>query len=536
MFSYELEIRLMKQFKERKKIFVTDSKIEIPPFLNEDSKKYKEHLNDPGKFPFTRGVHELMYRSRFWTMRQYAGFGDAEDSNRRYKFLLEQGTTGLSVAFDLPTQIGYDSDDPVAEGEVGKVGVAIDTLKDMEILFDGIILDDISTSMTINATAAILLCMYVAVAKKQNADLKKLSGTIQNDVLKEYIARGTYIYPPKHSMRLITDIFAWCNDNLPEWNTISISGYHIREAGSNAIQEVAFTMADAIAYIEAAISKGLDVDNFASRLSFFFNGQINFLEEVAKFRAARRVYAKIMKERFKAKSEKSMMLRFHCQTAGSSLTAQQVDNNVIRTTIEAIAAVLGGCQSLHTNSKDEALALPSEGAAKTALRTQQVIAYESGIADTVDALGGSYIIEDLTDKIEKGVWEYLEKIESMGGAVKCIELGFQSDEIANSAYEFEKQIETGERVIVGLNKFVEDEDDSNINLLKIDDLVQKKQIENLKQVKYTRDNHLIKTNLDALKDAAETNRNLIPYILKCVECYCSIGEISNALRKVWGTY
>jgi len=526
----------MKQFKERKKAFLTDSAIEIPPYLKGESKNYEEQLNDPGKYPFTRGVHELMYRSRFWTMRQYAGFGNAEDSNNRYKFLLEQGTTGLSVAFDLPTQIGYDSDDPIAEGEVGKVGVAIDTLKDMEILFDGISLDKVSTSMTINATAAILLCMYVAVAKKQNADLKKISGTIQNDVLKEYIARGTYIYPPKHSMRLITDIFAWCNDHVPEWNTISISGYHIREAGSNAIQEVAFTMADAISYIEAAISKGLDVDKFASRLSFFFNGQINFLEEVAKFRAARRVYAKIMKERFKAKSEKSMMLRFHCQTAGSSLTAQQVENNVIRTTIEAMAAVLGGAQSLHTNSKDEALALPSEDSAKTALRTQQVIAYESGIADTVDALGGSYIIEELTDKIEKGVWEYLDKIESMGGAVKCIELGYQADEIAKSAYEFEMQIEKNERIIVGVNQFVEPEHDEHIKLLKINDSIQKTQVEKLNQVKSMRDNTLVKTNLAGLRRAALTDENILPYILKCVECYSSIGEISNTLRDVWGTY
>ncbi len=526
----------MKQFKERKKTFLTDSAIEIPPYLKGDSQTYERQLNDPGKYPFTRGVHESMYRSRFWTMRQYAGFGDAEDSNKRYKFLLSQGTTGLSVAFDLPTQIGYDSDDPIAEGEVGKVGVAIDTLKDMEILFDGISLDKVSTSMTINATAAILLCMYAAVAKKQNADLKKISGTIQNDVLKEYIARGTYIYPPKQSMRLITDIFAWCNEHVPEWNTISISGYHIREAGSNAVQEVAFTMADAIAYIEAAISKGLDVDKFASRLSFFFNGQINFLEEVAKFRAARRVYAKIMKERFKAKSEKSMALRFHCQTAGSSLTAQQVENNVIRTTIEAMAAALGGAQSLHTNSKDEALALPSEDSAKTALRTQQVIAYESGIADTVDALGGSYIIEYLTDKIEKGVWGYLDKIESMGGAVKCIELGYQAEEIAKSAYEFEKQIETGEKIIVGVNQFTEPDHDERIKLLKINDSIQRSQVEKLNRVKSERNNGLVKTNLAGLRRAALTDENILPYILKCVECYASIGEISNTLREVWGTY
>ncbi|MBZ0202323.1 MAG: methylmalonyl-CoA mutase [Ignavibacteria bacterium] len=526
----------MKELKQRKVKFVTDSGIPIPPFIEQNTPHYKNKLGNPGSYPFTRGVHEQMYRSRFWTMRQYAGFGSAVESNKRYKFLLEQGTTGLSVAFDLPTQIGYDSDDPVAEGEVGKVGVAIDTLKDMEILFDGIKLETISTSMTINATAAVLLCMYTALAKRQGADLKKLSGTIQNDVLKEYIARGTYIYPPKQSMRLITDIFAWCNDNLPSWNTISISGYHIREAGSNAIQEVAFTLANAIAYIDAAISKGLDVDKFASRLSFFFNGQLNFLEEVAKFRAARRIYAKIMKERFKAKSEKSMMLRFHCQTAGSSLTAQQVENNVVRTTIEAMAAVMGGCQSLHTNSKDEALALPSEGAAKTALRTQQIIANESGIADTVDALAGSYYIEHLTDEIEKGVWEYLNKIECMGGAVKCIESDYQADEIAVSAYEFEKEIESGERIIVGLNKFVEDEHDFKMDLLKIDEQVQKDQMARLKHVKETRDNAAVKANLDELSHAAEGDANILPYILKCVESYCSIGEISNTLRNVWGIY
>jgi methylmalonyl-CoA mutase, N-terminal domain len=526
----------MKNTKLRKEKFVTDSGIDIPPYISQNTEEYKTKLGNPGSYPYTRGVHEQMYRSRFWTMRQYAGFGSAEESNKRYKFLLSEGTTGLSVAFDLPTQIGYDSDDPVSEGEVGKVGVAIDTLKDMEILFDGIKLENISTSMTINATAAILLCMYVAIAKKQGADLKKLSGTVQNDVLKEYIARGTYIYPPKHSMRLITDIFSWCNQNVPSWNTISISGYHIREAGSNAIQEVAFTMADAIAYIEAAISKGLDVDTFASRLSFFFNGQINFLEEVAKFRAARRIYAKIMKDRFKAKDNKSLMLRFHCQTAGSSLTAQQVENNVIRTTIEAMAAVLGGCQSLHTNSKDEALALPTEESAKTALRTQQVIAYESGIADTVDAFAGSYYIEYLTDEIEKGAWSYLDKIESMGGAVKCIELNFQQDEIARSAYDFEMEIEKNERIIVGVNKFHEEENTDKIDLLKIDEATQKNQVEKLKQVKASRNNAEVERNLGELSRAAATDENIIPYILKCVESYASIGEISNKLRDIWGTY
>ena len=525
----------MKEIKLRKDKFTTDSGIDIPPFLEADTNEYKAKLGKPGSYPFTRGVHEQMYRSRFWTMRQYAGFGTAEESNKRYKFLLEEGTTGLSIAFDLPTQIGFDSDNVIAEGEVGKVGVAIDTLRDFEILFDGISLEKITTSMTINATAAILLCMYVAMAKKQNADLKKISGTIQNDILKEYIARGTYIYPPKPSMRLITDIFQWCHENVPNWNTISISGYHIREAGSNAIQEVAFTMANAIAYIEAAISKGLDVDYFASRLSFFFCGQINILEEVAKFRAARRVYSKIMKERFKAKSEKSMMLRFHCQTAGVSLTAQQVENNVIRTTIEALGAVLGGCQSLHTNSKDEALALPTEDSVTTALRTQQVIAFESGAADSADPLAGSYYIEYLTDKIEEGVWNYLEKIDSMGGAVKCIETGYQADEIAKSAYEFEKEIEENRRVIVGINRFEED-DDEKVPLLKIDDSIQKKQVEILHEVKKSRDNDKVKKSLTELQNAAETNVNILPYILQCVESYASIGEISNSLRNVWGEY
>lgn len=526
----------MKEFKNRKEKFVTDSGIEIPTYIDKDTSEYKEKLGNPGSYPFTRGVHEQMYRSRFWTMRQYAGFGAAEESNKRYKFLLDAGTTGLSIAFDLPTQIGYDSDDPIAEGEVGKVGVAIDTLRDMEILFDGITLEKISTSMTINATAAVLLCMYVAIAKKQGADLKKISGTIQNDVLKEYIARGTYIYPPKQSMRLITDIFSWCNTELPSWNTISISGYHIREAGSNAIQEVAFTLADAIAYIEAAVSKGLDVDKFAQRLSFFFNGQLNLLEEVAKYRAARRVYAKIMKDRFKAKSEKSMMLRFHCQTAGSSLTAQQVENNVIRTTIEAMSAVFGGCQSLHTNSKDEALALPTEDSVTTALRTQQVIAYESGIADTVDPFAGSYYVEHLTDKIEEGVWEYLKKIDEMGGSVKCIELNYQQDEIASSAYEFEKQIESGERVIVGVNKFVDEGPPEKLDLMHIDEAIGRQQVDKLKNVRAERNNDEVNKNLDALKKAALTDENLLPLILACVESYASIGEISNTLRDVWGEY
>lgn len=526
----------MNKLNERKEKFSTDSGIEIPPFLNNHIQNYSETLNEPGRYPFTRGIHKDMYRSRFWTMRQYAGFGSAEESNKRYRFLLEQGTTGLSVAFDLPTQIGYDSDDILSQGEVGKVGVAIDTLKDMEILFSGISLENISTSMTINATAAVLLSMYIAIAKKQNADLKKLSGTIQNDILKEYIARGTYIFPPQHSMRLITDIFSWCNENIPRWNTISISGYHIREAGSDAVQEIAFTFADAITYVEAALKAGLDIDKFASRLSFFFNSHLNFLEEVAKFRAARRIWAKIMKERFKAKDEKSMMLRFHVQTAGSTLTAQQIENNVVRTSFEAMAAVLGGCQSLHTNSKDEALALPTEESAKLALRTQQIIAYETGVADTVDPLAGSFYIEYLTDKIENKVWEYLNKIEKLGGTVKCIELGFQQEEIARSSYKYEMEIEKNNKIIVGVNKYVDEESDTDINILRIDESIEKKQIENLKKVKNERDNLAVSEKLDELKNTAQGNKNLIPVILKCVENYSTIGEISNSLREIWGEY
>jgi len=523
--------------KQRKDRFITDSGIEIPAYISADGDEYNEKLGNPGSYPFTRGIHEQMYRTRLWTMRQYAGFGTAEESNERYKFLLSQGTTGLSVAFDLPTQMGYDSDNPICEGEVGKVGVAIDTLSDMEILFRDINLAEISTSMTINATAAILLSMYVAIAMKQGADLNKLSGTVQNDILKEYIARGTYIYPPEHSMRLVTDIFKWCNENLPSWNTISISGYHIREAGSNAVQEVAFTMANAIAYIEAALKCGLDIDKFASRLSFFFNGQINFLEEVAKFRAARRIYARLMKQRFNAREPRSMMLRFHCQTAGSSLTAQQIENNVIRTTIEAMSAVLGGCQSLHTNSKDEALALPSKESARTALRTQQIIAYESGIADTVDPLAGSYLIEYLTDEIEKKSMEYIYKIDSMGGAVKCIELGYQSDEIASAAYEFEKQIESGEKIIVGVNEFLEEETQEADELLRVNEEIRQKQIEKLNKIKSSRDNVKVISSLEVIERAAKNdNVNLMPLILDAVKNYATLGEISDALRKVWGEY
>lgn len=519
-----------KKSKFRKEVFQTDSGNIFPEFLTEENQKSK-----PGEFPFTRGIHDSMYRSKFWTMRQYAGFATAEESNKRYKFLISSGTTGLSVAFDLPTQIGYDSDDPVSEGEVGKVGVAIDSLADMEILFDGINLSEVTTSMTINSTASILLMMYVAIAKKQNADLKKISGTIQNDLLKEYIARGTYIYPPKHSMKLITNIFEWCSENLPSWNTISISGYHIREAGSNAVQELAFTFANAIEYVKSAIDAGLDVDKFAKRLSFFFNAHNNFLEEVSKFRAARKIWAKIMKEKFNAKDEASMKLKFHAQTAGCTLTDRQIDNNVVRVTIQALAAVIGGCQSLHTNAKDEALALPTENSVRTALATQQVIAYESGAADTVDPLGGSYIIEYLTEEIEKKVWEYLDRIEKMGGSLKALESGFQMSEIERNSYEYQLQVEKKEQIIVGVNKFATEEIEEH-TLLKIDDNVRNIQIKKLKKLRETRDNEKVRKAVTVIKNKAVTNENLLPYILDAVELYATVGEISNSLREIWGEY
>lgn len=528
--------KVIDRFPERKQKFATESGITIDRiYLPDPDFKYEEKLGFPGEYPFTRGVQPTMYRGRFWTMRQYAGFGTAEESNKRYKYLLEQGQMGLSVAFDLPTQIGYDSDDPMAEGEVGKVGVAIDSLQDMEILFDGIPLEKVSTSMTINATASILLAMYVAIAKKQGADISKLSGTIQNDILKEYIARGTYIFPPEPSMRLITDIFRWCNENLPKWNTISISGYHIREAGSSAVQEVAFTLADAIAYVQAAVDAGLDVDKFASRLSFFFNAHNNFLEEIAKFRAARRMWAKIMKERFGAKNPKSMMLRFHTQTAGCTLTAQQPDNNIIRVTIQALAAVLGGTQSLHTNSRDEALALPTQESAMIALRTQQIIAYESGVADTVDPFAGSYLIEKLTDEIEEKAFEYIEKIDEMGGAVEAVKNRFFQNEIAASSYEYQKKVESGEQIIVGVNKF-QIEEEPPADLLKIDEKIVASQIDRVKSLKTNRDNDKVNRMLLELKEKAKGTENLMPTILECVESYCTVGEISNALREVWGEY
>ena len=488
----------------------------------------------PGEFPFTRGIQKDMYRGRLWTMRQYAGFSTAEESNKRYHYLLAQGTTGLSVAFDLPTQIGYDSDHEMADGEVGKVGVAIDSLKDVEILFDGIQLKDITTSMTINATASILLAMYIALAKKQGADLKQISGTIQNDILKEYAARGTYIYPPKQSMRLITDIFEFCSREVPKWNTISISGYHIREAGSSAVQELAFTLANGKTYLKAAIDKGLEINVFAKRLSFFFNCHNNFFEEIAKFRAARRMWAKITKE-LGASDEKAQMLRFHTQTGGSTLTAQQPLNNVIRVTNQAMAAVLGGTQSLHTNGYDEALSLPTEAAAKIALRTQQIIGFESGVTDTVDPLAGSFFIENLTDEVEAAAWLYIDKIDAMGGSVNAIESDYMQTEIANSAYQYQKEIETGERVSVGVNKFTQQEEDMT-EVFNIDDSIRKLQTDKLAHLRNTRDNIAVQKALSLLEDGANGTENLMPLIIDAVEKYATLGEISDVLRKTFGEY
>lgn len=488
----------------------------------------------PGQFPFTRGIQKDMYRGRLWTMRQYAGFSTAEESNQRYHYLLAQGTTGLSVAFDLPTQIGYDSDHPMAEGEVGKVGVAIDSLQDMEVLFAGIQLQNITTSMTINATAAILLAMYIALAKKQGADLSKISGTIQNDILKEYVARGTYIYPPKPSMRIITDIFAYCSKELPKWNTISISGYHIREAGSTAVQELAFTLANGKAYLQAALQKGLDINLFAKRLSFFFNCHNNFFEEIAKFRAARRMWAKIVKD-LGATDEKAMMLRFHTQTGGSTLTAQQPLNNIIRVSNQAMAAVLGGTQSLHTNGYDEALSLPTETAAKIALRTQQIIAFESGVTDTVDPLAGSFFVENLTDEVERQANIYIDKINAMGGAVVAVEQDYMQQEIAASAYQYQQEIDNKERVLVGVNKF-EEAEENNQPLLKIDDSIRNVQAEKLKKLRLERDTVAVENALLNLQLAAKTDENLMPFILDAVEKYATLGEIADTLRKEFGEY
>jgi len=489
----------------------------------------------PGEYPFTRGVQATMYRGRLWTMRQYAGMGDAEESNKRYKYLLSNGTTGLSVAFDLPTQIGLDSDSPLSMGEVGKVGVAIDSIDDMQRLFDGIDLTRISTSMTINATASILLALYVAVAKRQGADISKLSGTVQNDVLKEYIARGTYIYPPQQAMRIITDLFAWANQNVPGWNTISISGYHMREAGSTAVQEVAFTLGNGMAYVQAAIDAGLDVDKFAPRLSFFFNAHSNFLEEVAKFRAARRMWARIMREHFKAKNPKSWMLRFHTQTAGSTLTAQQSENNIVRTAIQAMAAVLGGTQSLHTNSFDEALALPTEQSARIALRTQQIIGYESGAPQTIDPLAGSYYVESLTNEIEKRAAEYLGKIEVMGGMLKAIERGYVQLEIQNAAFEYQRAVDHGEAVVVGVNRYAAEEE-KKVPIQRIDEALEGKQVERVRAVRTRRDVGPWKAALEGVDDAACSGTNLMPRILTAVEANATVGEISDAMRKVFGEY
>src|SRR5690625_4362904 len=521
----------IQRFPERQEAFTTSSNIEVDRLYYEEDK-----LGFPGEYPFTRGIQPTMYRSRYWTMRQYAGFGSASETNERFRYLLEQGQTGLSVAFDLPTQIGYDSDDPMAEGEVGKVGVAIDSLHDMETLFDGIPLDEVSTSMTINAPAAILLCMYIAVGEKQGVSLQQLTGTIQNDILKEYIARGTYIYPPKPSMRLITNIFEFCQKHVPKFNTISISGYHIREAGSTAVQEAAFTIANGMAYVEAALDAGLSVDSFAPRLAFFFNAHNNFFEEIAKFRAARRVWAKIMKEKYKATNPRSWKMRFHTQTGGSTLTAQQPDNNVVRVTLQALAAVLGGTQSLHTNSRDEALSLPTEESARIALRTQQIIANESGVADTVDPLGGSYYVEELTDKMEEEIQVYLDRIKEVGGAVQAVEEGFMQREIQQNAYETQKRIEKEEEVIVGLNKFKLDEE-VNPDLLKVDEALEQAQIDSIQATRTNREQTAVDHALAAIRKAAKTqNVNLIPFILDAVKVYATIGEICNVLRDEFGEY
>jgi methylmalonyl-CoA mutase N-terminal domain/subunit len=523
---------------ERREHFETSSGIELPTDFNPsntDGVEYGRDLAAPGEYPYTRGVRPNMYRGRFWTMRQYAGYATAEESNARYKYLLAQGTTGLSVAFDLPTQIGLDSDDPLAVGEVGKVGVAIDSLEDMLRLFDGIPLDAVSTSMTINATASTLLCLYLGAARKQNVSFDKVNGTIQNDILKEYIARGTYIYPPAPSLRLVTDTFSFCAREVPSWNTISISGYHIREAGSTAVQEVAFTLADAIAYVEAALDARLKIDEFAPRLSFFFNAHNNLLEEIAKFRAARRLWARLMRERFQARDPRSLMLRFHTQTAGSTLTAQQPDVNVVRTTIQALAAVLGGTQSLHTNSMDEALALPTEEAARLALRTQQVIAYESGVADTVDPLAGAYAIEQLTNEIERRAADYIAKIDAMGGMLRAIENGYVQREIQEAAYKYQKAVETGEAVVVGVNRFPVEEE-ANIPTLRVDASIEQAQVERVRAVRARRDQERAEAALVQLEDGARGTANLLPRILECVEAYVTVGEISHRLRRVWGEY
>jgi methylmalonyl-CoA mutase N-terminal domain/subunit len=531
--------RVLQKHPERKEQFVTGSDEPVERiYLPSDApqEEYEEKLGFPGQYPYTRGVQPTMYRGRLWTMRQYAGFGTAEESNRRYRYLLEQGQTGLSVAFDLPTQIGYDSDDPITEGEVGKVGVAVDTLRDMEILFDQIPLEKVSTSMTINAPAAVLMAMYIVVAEKQGVSKEKIRGTIQNDVLKEYVARGTYIFPPQPSMRIINNIFEYCSQETPRFNFISISGYHIREAGSTAIQEVAFTIANGIEYVKSALEVGLDVDSFAGRLSFFFNAHNDLLEEVAKFRAARRIWARIMAERFGAQKEKSKMMRFHTQTAGSTLTGQQPDNNIVRVAIQTLAAVLGGTQSLHTNSRDEALALPSEESVRIALRTQQIAAHESGVANTVDPLGGSYYIEHLTDRIEEGVNEYLQKIEDMGGMVKAIERGYIQREIQDAAYRYQQDVESGERIIVGVNAY-RTEEASMPDLHKVDPKLREVQTQRLAEVRDSRDAAAVERSLEALRTAAkDETANLMPHIVEAVRQYATLGEICGILREEFGEY
>ena len=530
--------KITKKHPEREKFFLSGSSKEVKRiYTNEDISKidYNSEIGYPGMYPFTRGIQPTMYRGRLWTMRQYAGFGTAEESNKRYKYLLSQGQTGLSVAFDLCTQLGYDSDHSMSRGEVGKVGVAIDSLADMEILFDGIPLDKVSTSMTINAPATIILAMYIAVAEKQNVSKNRLKGTIQNDILKEYIARGTYIFPPKPSMKLITDVFKYCSENIPNWNTISVSGYHIREAGSTATQEIAFTLADGIAYVEAAIKSGLDVDDFAPRLSFFFNAHNDILEEVGKFRAARRLWAKIMKERFKAKNPKSQMLRFHTQTGGSTLTAQQPDNNIVRVAIQTLAAILGGTQSLHTNSRDEALALPSEDSVRIALRTQQIVAYESGIPNTIDPLAGSYFIENITNQLENEAEKIINQIDEMGGMIEAIEKGFVQKQIQESAYKYQKQIEKNEKIIVGVNKFVSKENQLK-NLLKVDKKVEKLQIEKLQKVKKERSKNDVKKYLEKIRVVSKTSENLIPIFIDAVKSYVTLGEICDVLRQEFGEH
>jgi methylmalonyl-CoA mutase N-terminal domain/subunit len=529
--------RTLKKSPERKAEFTTSSGIPLDRMYvpDEMAVNYERQLGFPGEYPFTRGVQPTMYRGRLWTMRQYAGYATAEESNRRYKFLLEQGQTGLSVAFDLPTQIGYDADDPMALGEVGKVGVAISSIEDMATLFDGIPLDKVSTSMTINAPAAILLAMYIAVAKRQGAAEKDLRGTIQNDILKEYIARGTYIFPPKPALRLITDTFSYCAKNLPSWNTISISGYHIREAGSTAVQEVAFTLADGIEYVQAAIHAGLKVDDFAPQLAFFFNAHNNFLEEVAKFRAARRLWARIMKERFGAQDPRSMMLRFHTQTGGSTLTAQQPENNIVRVTLQALAAVMGGTQSLHTNSMDEALALPAERAVQVALRTQQIIAHESGVADTIDPLAGSYVIEHLTDEIEKRAAEYIQKIDDLGGALAATERGYIQTEIANAAYAYQRTVNSGEQIVVGVNAF-QVQEQQHLERLKVDPTIEERQRQELAELRARRDNGKVAELRARLESAARGTENLMPLFVECVENKVTLGEICSTLRNVFGEY